>query len=159
MMDVGLMCLSVDQMEPGAVPNLAAQAAQRWEGRASVYVRSSANHIFRFERDAQPAYLRLTPASQRSMPQLEAELAFVQHVGRGGLAVAEPLPSTSGHLIESLEAAGHRYYAVAFAGLRGEHLEVDDLDEPQARVGGGAGAPAHRRADLPSAFSTWHLAR
>lgn len=97
MMDVQVMRQVVDIIEQGTMPPVAQVAAERWGGQASAdslaYVRSSANHIFRFAQAGEPRYLRLTPAARRSRAALEAELAVIQHVGQSGLAVAQLIPT------------------------------------------------------------------
>ncbi len=58
MMNVQIMRHIVDDVEEGAAPDVAQAAARLWAGQEGVnslrYVRSSANHIFRFLRDGRP---------------------------------------------------------------------------------------------------------
>lgn len=145
-MDVALMRRIVDVTAAGKIPDVAVQAARRWEGNALAHVRSSANHVFRFERAGQPAFLRLSTAHAHTLPRLEAELAFVRHVAGCGVASAQPLSSVHGRLIEELMAEDGDYVAVAFAGLPGAQLEVDELDEAQCRAWGATLARLHEAA-------------
>ncbi|MGH2486200.1 MAG: phosphotransferase enzyme family protein [Ktedonobacterales bacterium] len=138
MMDVQRMRRVVDDIERGALPRVARLAAERWvgeeEARALVYVRGSANHLFRFQRDGRQYFLRLAHVEERRPTAIAAELDFVRHVAGAGLAVAHPIPSVNGLLIEEISSAGHGYLAVVFEGLRGSELDVDDLDEARYRA-------------------------
>lgn len=165
MMDVQIMRHIVDDTEQGVTPRVAQVAARRWYGPGSVdalsYVRSSANHIFRFEHEGQARFLRLAHAAERQASSITAELEFVQHVARAGLAVAHPIASMHGRLLERVSAGGHRYYAVVFEGLRGSQYELDELDEAQYRAWGRALAQVHRASrtvppHTARSRSTWH---
>jgi Ser/Thr protein kinase RdoA (MazF antagonist) len=150
MMDVQRMRRIVDVIESGALPAVAQEAARRWQGEALHYVRSSANHVFRFSlRDGETCYLRLTPAAERSRAAIQAELEFIEHVAHDGMAVARPLPSVAGELIEEVQDAPdslriggpsdtQRYYAVVFEGLQGRQLELEELHEAHFRAWGRA---------------------
>src|SRR5258708_39774496 len=148
MMDVQLMRHIVDEVECGAVPEIVQTAARRWCGQEAVseltYVRSSANHLFRFQHEGHPRYLRLAHAAERHPSAIAAELDFVDHVARTGLAVARPVASAQGRLIEDVSSRGQHYSAVVFAGLQGRQLEFDELDEAGYRAWGRALALVHR---------------
>jgi Ser/Thr protein kinase RdoA (MazF antagonist) len=169
MMNVRWMRQLVDVVESGALPNAAREAVRRWGGADLVYGRSSANFIFRFSDGDQTRYLRLTPAAERSRAEVEAELAFIQHVGDAGLAVALPLPSRVGALIEEIERSAEiegGFHAVVFVGLDGREYELDDLDGPHCREWGRTLARLHDASQtFPShpARATWlatlHAAR
>lgn len=95
MMDIRRMRHIVDEVEAGALPDVVQAAALRWcepgEIGSLTYVRSSANHIFRFLLEGRPHYLRLAHDAERRRSAIAAELRFVQHVARTGLAVARPV--------------------------------------------------------------------
>jgi Ser/Thr protein kinase RdoA (MazF antagonist) len=162
MMDVEIMRHIVDEVEQGTLPAVAQDAARRWCGTGSkgcvdslVYVRSSANHVFRFLDEGKPRFLRLAHDTERRRAAIEAELDFIQHAAGAGLPVARPLPSARGALIEEVGGKGQRYYAVVFAGLPGRELELDELDEARFRAWGRALALLH---DASQTFSP-HPAR
>jgi Ser/Thr protein kinase RdoA (MazF antagonist) len=148
MMDVQLMRHIVDDVENGALPNVAQEAALRWggpeEANSLSYVRSSANHLFRFEHAGRLCYLRLAHAAERRPSAIAAELDFVHHVADTGLAVALPVASATGRLIEDVSGGGQRYWAVVFEGLQGREFEFVELDEAGYRAWGSALALAHR---------------
>jgi Ser/Thr protein kinase RdoA (MazF antagonist) len=143
MMDIEVMRQIVDVIESGALPDVATLAMSRWDGHALSYVRSSANYVFRFLRGERPCFLRLSPAAERTVPQMEAELAFVRHVAAHGVAVARPLPSRRGVLIETLKADRQPYHVVAFVGLQGDEFEAEELDAAQMRAWGATLARLH----------------
>ena len=151
MMDVQRMRHIVDDVEQGALPDVAQTAVRRWcapgaeEAAVSSlhYVRSSANHIFRFAHEGRLCYLRLAHAAEREPSALAAELDFVRHVAYTGVAVALPVASTQGRLIEEIVSQGHHYRAVVFEGLRGQQFECDELDEAGYRAWGRALALTH----------------
>jgi Ser/Thr protein kinase RdoA (MazF antagonist) len=144
MMNVQTMRLIVDVLHTGAMPGAAQEAMRLWNGESLAYVRSSANHIFRFSQNGRPRYLRLSHGTERQRAFLRAELEFVQQVASAGLAVARPLPSVNGRLIEEVKDDGQLYYAVVFEGLEGEQLELDDLNETMYRVWGRTLGLMHR---------------
>ena len=108
------------------------------------YVRSSANHLFRFLQEGHPRYLRLAHTAERHPSAIAAELDFVQHVAdTTELAVARPVVSLRGRLIEEVSSRGQHYSAVVFEGLQGPQLEFDELDELGYRAWGRALAAVH----------------
>jgi Ser/Thr protein kinase RdoA (MazF antagonist) len=132
MMDVQLMRQIVDEVELDVVPEVVRTAALCWCAPAELdsltYVRSSANHIYRFQQQGHLRYLRLANAGERHLSALEAELDFVRHVDQCGLATALPVASVHGRLVEEVSGRGQRYNAVVFAGLQGRQPEFDELD-------------------------------
>jgi Ser/Thr protein kinase RdoA (MazF antagonist) len=163
MMDVQRMRHIVDEVVQGALPDVVQSAALRWCGPGELnsltYVRSSSNHLFRFLRDGHLCYLRLSHSAERHQAALEAELDFVHHVARTGLAVARPVASAHGLLIEDVSTRGQSYWAVVFEGLQGRQLEFDELDEAGYRACGHALALVHRASQtFPShqARPEWH---
>jgi Ser/Thr protein kinase RdoA (MazF antagonist) len=157
MMNVQTMRHVVDEVQAGSVPRVATTAAGRWNGGAPVHWRSSANHVFRLVQDGRPRYLRLAHASQRRQDAIQAEMDFVLHAARSGLAVARPIPSARGALVEELVDGADRYHAVLFEALPGRQLEVDDLDGAALRAWGGALAHLHEAsATFPASAARPH---
>ena len=144
MMNVQTMRHIVDQIQTGAMPRIAQAAVARWNGNDLAYIRSSANHIFHFIQDGHPRYLRLAHTTERRQRELQGELDFVLHVAAAGLAVARPLASSNGLLIEELVEEGQSYYAIVFDALGGQQFEWDELDEPMYRAWGSTLARLHQ---------------
>ena len=142
MIDVQRMRQIVDDVEQGVAPGVAQAAVRGWSApgaeEAAIgslhYVRSSANHIFRFRHEGRLCYLRLAHAAEREPSALAAELDFVRHVAQAGVAVALPIASTKGRLIEEVVSQGQRYWAVVFEGLQGQQFECEELDEAGYRL-------------------------
>jgi Ser/Thr protein kinase RdoA (MazF antagonist) len=152
MMNVQTMRRVVDDVEAGLVPRVAVAAAARWNGRDPAHVRSSANHVYRFMRNGSAHYLRLTPGSERGHDAIRAELDFVLHAARAGLAVALPVPSKAhAALVEAVEDDGQRCHAVVFEALSGRQYDLGELDEPMVRAWGRTLAQLHRASETFSA--------
>ncbi len=160
MMNVQRMRQIVDVTADGGLPEVVLDAARRWRGESLTHVRSSGNHIFRLVlTDGSLGYLRLAPVAERSRASLDAEMEFVQHVARAGVAVAQPIPSESGSLVEEVHDRGTStntanddtsYHAVVFEGLRGRQLEHEELTQPHYRAWGRRLAQLH---DASQTFS------
>jgi Ser/Thr protein kinase RdoA (MazF antagonist) len=136
MMNIQIMRYVVDVLQSGATPQVAQTATAHWNGRSLNYVRSSANHIFRFSQDNQPRYLRLAHSTERSHDAIQAELDFVLHAANSGLSVARPIPSANGAFIEVVHEDDQAYFAVVFEALQGTQFEADDLDQPMLHAWG-----------------------
>jgi hypothetical protein len=158
MMDVQVMRAVVDVLESDALPDVASKAVARWDGADLRYVRSSANHVFRFRRAGETCFLRLTPASERSREAIEAELAFVEHVaGRTGRA-----PAHVAHWLSHRGGSG-RWWALLRRGVRriaGRAIRGRrDGRGHVSRVGSDVSAHPQRLAELPSTRGAFGLAR
>ena len=129
MMHVRTMGYIVDAMEEtrGMIPDVAKQAVSRWngDGDTTKYVRSSNNHVFRFERNGSGCFLRLTPSSERSRRAIEGEVAFVRHLAARNVPVAVPLASASASFIEDIPRDQGPLYAVVFNELTGRQVEFE----------------------------------
>lgn len=139
MMSLATMLAITEVVDAGKTPVPVLAAARRWQvdtGRMR-HVRSSANHVFRFEREGEPYYLRLSPASERAPGRLVAELDFVEAVSAGGVPVARPVRSEANKRVETVVGEKESYYAVVFTGLQGEAwLEPDELTSAMYRSWG-----------------------
>lgn len=147
MMPLTTMLAITEGVDAGEIPAPVLGAAGRWQADAGSvrHVRSSANHVFRFEREGSPYYLRLSPASERSPAGLEAELDFIEAVEAAGVTVARPVPSGAGTQIETVAGDGISYHAVVFAGLQGQAwLEPDELTPAMYRAWGETVGQIHR---------------
>jgi Ser/Thr protein kinase RdoA (MazF antagonist) len=147
MMRLRTMDLLVRYTDRGEVPPLVEEALSRWAHDVGTlrYVRSSANHVFRFEHQGRPRYLRLAHESERAAEQIRGELAFIEHAAAQGVRAARPLSSLSDERIEVVGAGPDRYYAVVFAGLEGQQwLGAEDLSPDMVREWGRVVGRVHR---------------
>lgn len=158
MMNVQTMRRVVDTLQMERLPNSVLAAVQLWNGANPTHVRTSANHIFRFEQAGEPRYLRLAHERERSKAFIQAELDFIQHTTTVGLMAARPIPSTNGTLIESVYDGDQHYYAVVFDALQGEQPEIEELDDNMFRAWGRSLALLHeasRTFELHPTRPTW----
>jgi len=117
--------------------------AARWGYHPGVarHHRSSANHVFALD----GAFLRFTPDGYRR----RADLAWVARVQSGLDAVAPPVPSLRGRLVETVDVPGHgRVHAMLVRAAPGEQIDVEELTPGRARAWGAGLARLHR--DGPS---------
>ena len=70
--------------------------------------------MYEFERDSQPLILRFTHSSHRTTEQVEAELEFVDFLGRNEVTVAHAVPSRHGRLVEVLPVEDSFFSAAVF---------------------------------------------
>jgi Ser/Thr protein kinase RdoA (MazF antagonist) len=68
--------------------------------------------------------LRITYSPERSRELIQAELDFVNSLGERGVSVSRPVPSRSGDLIETVDAAGIAFHVVSF--VKGRGMRVPD---------------------------------
>jgi Ser/Thr protein kinase RdoA (MazF antagonist) len=103
---------------------LPSAAAERWFG-ADVkveHVQDSESFVYRISRGETHFYLRFTHEVRRSREQIAAELEYVQYVSDRGVAVARPVQSRAGHLIEDFEFDGLALCACVFEAAPGARL-------------------------------------
>lgn len=145
MMKITTMVQVVNTVDAHGESPIATQLAARWAPTASTprYWRASANFLFQFEAAEQAYYLRFNHADERTPRFLQAELAYLQHLAKAGLAVAQPIPSQHGNLIESVETAHGLFHAVVFERLAGQQFETDQLSLPMFRQWGQALGTLH----------------
>jgi Ser/Thr protein kinase RdoA (MazF antagonist) len=114
-----------------------------------VHLRAGENCTWRATLGGRPCVLRLTGEAHRTRAQLEAELAFVDHLATGGLRVARALPMPGGERV--LDASGlvstpERTHATVVERLEGRHFAFHsrDIDRPLFRLWGGTMARLHQ---------------
>lgn len=143
---------------------LADQLAGRWPHDPGQvwFWRVSANFVFVCKHAGQDFILRFNHASERTLAQIAAELAFVTALTERGMRVARPISSLAGNLIETITTPLGEFHAVLFEKLLGEQLEIDDLSGDQFGRWGRALAELHEAAAQieVTGRSTWqdHLA-
>jgi Ser/Thr protein kinase RdoA (MazF antagonist) len=125
----------------GHVPKVTRQqaflVAQSWHAEATqpFHIRDGANSVWALELLGRPVILRLTSEAHRTRQQLEAELAFIDHLAAGGLTVAPALASTTGQRIveaSKIAKSNEPTHAVVFPRLEGRHFEYysSDISRP-----------------------------
>jgi Ser/Thr protein kinase RdoA (MazF antagonist) len=134
--------------------------ARCWDADATglVHLRTGENSVWRATLAGKPFVLRITAEPHRSSAQLEAELAFVNHLQAGGLAVARPQSMAGGAYVldtSALVATQERTHATVFSWLAGRHFSYHspDVDRPLFHLWGETMARLHQlsRAFEPGA--------
>ncbi|KEO83649.1 phosphotransferase enzyme family protein [Tumebacillus flagellatus] len=117
--------------EAGPDAEMVPQLLERWGYDAGTirFVRASQNVILKFQRDGQDFILRLSHESERSLQEIEAELAFLNFLAQRDVPVHQPVASKAGREIETCDSSLGVFHAVVFTYLHGEHPELEDLDE------------------------------
>lgn len=132
-------------------PREALEIARSWDAGASgvVHLRAGENSMWRLTLGGRPCVLRLTGEAHRTRAQLEAELAFVDHLSAGGLRVAHAIPVPGGERV--LELSGpvsthERTHATVFERLEGRHFAYrsPDIDRPLFLLWGETMARLHQ---------------
>ena len=84
----------------------------------------AANLVYEFKKNGTPLILRITFTPERTLAQIQAELDFVTYLSDHGVNVSRPVPSCSGNLVETVQAAGHPFHIVSF--IKGKGMRVPD---------------------------------
>lgn len=127
------------------------------------FFRSSANFIYIFERAGGRHFLRFAADSERSRATIEAEVDLLNWLREDGHRVSAPVWSLAGNAVESVATPIGIVHAVAFRGLEGERVEIENLDEGGFRRWGAALGELHaglRRYPTDERRASWedHLA-
>ncbi len=101
-------------------------------------------HVYSFAKGGKEYVLRITPPNEEiDLHAMRAILPWMHFLAERGVAVAAPVLSQNGNLIESIDQDGQTYIAVAFErapGIRGEELIFDQWNDALfARLGQTAG--------------------
>ncbi len=133
-------------------------AAWSFAPGTATHWRSSASHVFVVPHSpAGRVYLRLVPADHRQHDDVLTVARLMRTLGERGLAVAQPVPATSGALVETVPTPLGDYHAMAVKAAPGVQIEVDALTAARAARWGQALAFLHRGdcdtgAALPAPF-------
>jgi len=107
------------------------------------FVRSSVNVVYALERQGSPAFLRFAADSERRREGIDAEVRMLDTLAGDGHAVARPLRSARGNLVETVETSAGTMHAALFTALEGDQFEIEDLDSAQFHRWGGALGTLH----------------
>ena len=155
MMNLDIMRRLVAEAETGdqSMPT-ARSALAHWDFDAGTLkaLRYSANAIYTFEQHGVTRFLRLAVAGDgvhaRSRNDIEAELDFIRYLDTCGISAMQPVPSSSGDCIHTVESPYARFYATVFEKAPGDlFLEQDKLSEAQLVAWGRTVAETHKAAE------------
>ncbi len=126
----------------------AESAVERWGGDISSIKLAShgINVVYRFEKNGQSFYLRMTHPSLRSLKELEAALAFQQYLVGHDVAVCKPVLSQQQRWIESVAQGGAEFLAHVCEAVPGTPITFEINDDAIYHAWGKALAKFHRAA-------------
>ncbi len=130
-------------LDPCGRSEVADLAAAMWglpAGEARFW-RSSASHVFVVAYPAAQtgtAYLRLVPESWRPRSRVAAVTELMRQYSKLGLAVAAPMMSVQGQLVETVPTGRGGMHAMLIAQAPGGQIDVADLTVQRARAWGAA---------------------
>ena len=79
------------------------------------------NFIYEFERDGEDYILRMSHSLRKSEDLIQGEVDWINHLARGGVAVARAIPSQYGKLVEVIDdGQGGQFLASAFTRALGQ---------------------------------------
>jgi amicoumacin kinase len=106
----------------------AEQALAYWNGVPSSlkHIADSENSVFEFHSEGQRRFLRLTSAIRRSVPQIEAELAFVDYLHENGVRVATGVNSINGDRVKTIQSSRGDTHVCAFTAAPGKRYVYED---------------------------------
>ncbi len=77
--------------------------------------------IYKFERDGAGYILRIGHSIRKSEAQIHGEVNWINHLARGGVSVAQAIPSLRGKLVEAMDDdRGGQFFATAFVHAKGQ---------------------------------------
>ncbi|MCF6768562.1 phosphotransferase [Thiotrichales bacterium 19S11-10] len=103
------------------------KAIAYWHGDkdSTELVSSGINLVYRFLRNKQTCYLRLTHADLKPLSELQAALAFQQHLQTHNVPVCPLIDSDSGNLIEVIQQGEHLFLAHVVAAVAGKPMHFN----------------------------------
>lgn len=98
--------------------------------------RSSANFLYRFEREGRPHLLRFADGEERDREAVASEVALLRWLLGEGVAVATPVASEAGEDVATVDTGAGVFHAVVFEAAEGAHLDIAELGEAGFRAWG-----------------------
>ncbi|GGD87903.1 phosphotransferase enzyme family protein [Paenibacillus nasutitermitis] len=145
MMKLSTMKAVMDTVNDQWWSPVAEQIAEPWncDPGTVLCLRNSANFVFVCRRGGVLHYLRFNEDGERSVEQIESEIAILRHLDNGSLRIAQPVLSINGNFVETASTAIGMYHAVVFEALPGEHPDISEMDETHFRMWGCAVGRLH----------------
>lgn len=106
------------------------KAVEFWGGDSSSLeiVSCGINLVYRFKLNNQDAYLRITHQKLRPVDELNAALQFQKHLSESDVAVCSLIQSINGNDYEQIKQGDETFLAHICAGVPGEPINFDYLD-------------------------------
>lgn len=107
---------------------IAEELARAWPiDVAPTYVRSSSNFVFKVESGEGRFFLRFTHESERELARIAQEMQLLIWLGEQGIRVNQPVVTSAGSLVASVETEAGRYHGVLLTAMEGAHLAIDKI--------------------------------
>lgn len=118
--------------------SLAEKILECWEHDTDPpkFVRSSANFIFIFWKDGQKFFLRFNDTLERNLKTIQAEIEMLVYLSERSLLVSAPVKSLHSRYVETVETEWGTFYATVFEGLKGEHIDFEEMSLHQIGLWG-----------------------
>lgn len=147
MMNVEIMWKEVAKIDKGQ-QCIGRQLINRFNHDANSlkFWRASANFIYMFTYKKQERVLRIVPASERTIKQIQAELDFIEFLTEKGLPVLQPIKSTNQQQIETLENENGVFHAVAYPRAPGKFIAFKELTKQHWQTCGRMMARLHNES-------------
>ncbi|HYI25336.1 MAG TPA: phosphotransferase, partial [Thermomicrobiales bacterium] len=130
--------------ETGCSPIADAIAAHWDHDPGSVrFFRSSANFIYRLERDCRPAFLRIAAGSERTRPHIEGEIELLAWLTAEGIPVVQAIPARAGKMVVTVATPIGEMHAALFDALPGRLLDLDGMIPEECRTWGASVGRLH----------------
>ncbi|WP_053217136.1 phosphotransferase enzyme family protein [Virgibacillus senegalensis] len=85
------------------------------------------NYVFEVTKVSEPCILRITHSSHRSLPEIEAELDWIDYLANHGVCVSRALSSSLGRMVVTNPASdGSVFYGCLFREAPGNRVELDN---------------------------------
>jgi len=149
MMKLSTMKKVVDTLTKEWKSPIADQVLENWnhDPDSLVYVRSSANFVFKFKENGQLRYLRFNSMDERSLEETENEMEILYFLNEKNPDIVKPILSNNNRYVEVVKTEIDDYIAVVFEGYDGKMYEVENLNEEQFYVWGQTLGKLHKSMD------------
>lgn len=91
------------------------------------YVRSSSNFVFSVENGDGRFYLRFSHESERDEAGIAQEMALLVWLGEQDIRVNQPIATSTGEFVASIETDTGRYHGVLLTAMEGGHLAINSI--------------------------------
>jgi len=115
-------------------PALAEMICRNWistedEAKTVKLFRISSNAIYTFQKDGKKIFCRFSNTEEKNADQTFAEIEYIKYLNLKGLKTAEPVLSSNGRLIETLNTPWGEYVACSFGEAEGVRLDKAELTD------------------------------
>ena len=93
------------------------------------YFRVSANAIYPFPGENGLCFLRLAPAVEKRIHNLQGEIEFIEYLCSKEYPALKPIKSLDGNYVETIVKDNEKYYVSAFEGVKGKPIKDIEITE------------------------------